>query len=494
MRRRRSLLLAAAASAAAVVLAAPATAVATPAPGAPGIGDPYYPTYGNGGYDVSHYTIVTSYDPATDRLRGTTAIAARATQDLSRFDLDFALTTTAVLVDGEPATTSTSGTELVVTPRRPIRRGEPLDVLVTYTGIPSQVTVNGLKPWVRTPDGAVAVGEPEIAAWWFPSNDHPRDKATYDIVTTVPAGVEVVSNGLLTAHATHGGRSVWAWRETKPMATYLAFVAIGQYDITHGVTSDGVPWLNAFSTGLDATRGPAARTSVGHTPQILDWETRLFGPYPFETAGGVVPSADFGFALENQTRPVYSPEFWRDGAPYDSVVVHELAHQWFGDSVSVHNWRDIWLNEGFASIAEWLYTEDHGGPTAQQTFDMTYLQHPADDTFWKVPIGDPGVANLFSDPVYDRGAMALQALRNRIGDATFRRTLRDWAQRKRYGNGSIPEFVALSEQESGTDLGDFFQTWLYTPAKPAPTSENGIPASSPATVHHVLTERAALRR
>jgi aminopeptidase N len=492
MGRRQSFLLTVAASVAALVLAAPSSAVAAPAPGAPGVGDPYFPTYGNGGYDVRHYRVVTSYDPATDRIRGRTTITARATQDLSRFDLDFALTTSEVLVNGYRARIHTAGTELVVTPRNPVERGGRMDVVVTYTGIPSTVEVNGLTPWMRTADGALAVGEPEISSWWFPSNDHPRDKATYDIVTSVPAGVEVISNGRLRSHATRSGRTVWHWREAQPMATYLAYVAIGQYEITRGVTSSGVPWLNAFSKMLDE-RGTAARQSVGATPRIIEWESRLFGPYPFDTVGGVVPAHDFGFALENQSRPVYTPGFWADGR-YDAVVVHELAHQWFGDSVSVHNWRDIWLNEGFASMAEWLYTEDHGGPSAQETFDGTYGNVPADDPFWDVVIGDPGAANLFHRAVYDRGAMTLQALRNRVGDATFRRILRDWVRQHHFGDASVADFVALSEHDSGMDLENFFRAWLYTGSKPAATSENGIPTRSSVTVHRAPSERDTLRR
>jgi aminopeptidase N len=492
MGRHRSHLLLVVASVAALVLAAPPSAVAAPVPGAAGIGDEYFPTYGNGGYDVGHYTIVTSYDPATDALRGTTVIKARATQDLSRFDLDFALTTTRVLVNGRPAGVTTSGSELVVTPEKPLTRGQRMTVAVTYTGVPSQVEVNGLRPWIRTPDGALAVGEPEIAAWWFPSNDHPRDKATYDIVTSVPAGVEVISNGRLRAQVTAGGKSVWSWRVSEPMATYLAFVAIGQYEITRGTSSSGIPWLNAFSTTI-GPQGPAARESIGQTSRITDWLSGQFGPYPFESVGGVVPPLDFGFALENQTRPVYSPGFWA-GGPDDSVVVHELAHQWFGDSVSLDRWRDIWLNEGFASFSEWLYEEDHGGPSAQQAFDQIYGSIAADSAFWDVVIGDPGPADLFHGAVYDRGALTLQALRNRVGDATFRRTLRDWVRDHRYGDASIADFIALSERNSGTDLGKFFQAWLHTAAKPAATRENGFPSGPSATAGRAPSERVTLRR
>jgi aminopeptidase N len=407
-------------------------------------------------------------------------VTATATQDLSRFDLDFALTATAVTVNGAPATTSASGTELVVTPARPIADGARMTVRVRYAGTPSEVRVGGLTPWIRTPTGALAVNEPEIAAWWFPSNDHPRDKATYDITATVPAGHQVISNGVLRGTTTGTGTTTWSWRESRPMATYLAFVAIGTYDLERGNTASGLPYLAAFSTDLPGG-GRDARASIRETPAILDWGSRTFGPYPFDAAGGVVPDGNFGFALENQTRPVYSAGFFATG-PNRYVVVHELAHQWYGDSVSVDLWRDIWLNEGFATMAEWLYSEHLGEGTAQSLFDAAYRTNPADSPLWAVGIGDPGPAHLFDGAVYDRGAMTLQALRNRIGDGAFFRVLRRWATVKRYGNGSIGEFTGLAEAVSGQDLRTFFRVWLYTAAKPAPTVANGIPATAATAV------------
>ena len=478
MQVRRTYPYVAAAALAAIMVAVPSAAVAAPAAGAPGVGDPYYPLDGNGGYDVAHYAIAIDYQPATDRLTGTTVITAKATEDLSRFNLDFALTATKVTVDGAPAQTSASGTELVVTPRRPLAKGERMVVAVSYTGVPSAVKVDGSSPWKRMPSGAIAVDQPRIAPWWFPANDHPQDKATYEVVTTVPAGLQVIGNGRLRSSATRGGKSAFYWRETKPMATYLAFVAIGRYDITTGRSASGIPYTNAVAKGIGAN-GPAAKAALAKTPEIIEWEASLFGPYPFEAVGGVVPETKFGFALENQTRPVYSPSFWNPGRDGDSVVVHELAHQWFGDSVSVHRWSDIWLNEGFASMAEWLYSEHVGDGTAQSLSDSVYAQHPADDAFWTVVIGDPGAAKQFDGAVYDRGAMTLQALRTKVGNRVFLRTLRDWATKKKYGNGSVAEFIALAERNSGQELGAFFQTWLYTPARPARTAENGLPAVAP---------------
>jgi len=190
--------------------------------------------------------------------------------------------------------------------------------------------------------------------------------------------------------------------------------------------------------------------------------------------GGVAPAADFGFALENQTRPVYTRGFWRDG-PNIYVVVHENAHQWFGDSVSVKNWRDIWLNEGFASFAEWLWSEKHGEGTAKQLFGEYWAYYADNSDFWSVTIGDPGAHNEFDGAVYDRGAMTLQALRTRIGNPAFITTLRTWASQRQYGNGSVPQFIRLAERVSGEDLASFFDAWLYTADRPEPTRDNGFP-------------------
>jgi aminopeptidase N len=172
---------------------------------------------------------------------------------------------------------------------------------------------------------------------------------------------------------------------------------------------------------------------------------------------------DAGFALENQTRPVYSPVFWEFGGG-DDVVVHEIAHQWYGDHVAVEQWDDIWLNEGFASYAEWMWHEHEGIETAQEVFDFFYEATPPDDPFWELEIGDPGPDQLFDEPVYVRGAMTLHALRTEVGDRAFFRILRTWAAGD--GNGSTAEFVALAERVSGSQLDDLFEAWLFTGSRP----------------------------
>jgi aminopeptidase N len=283
----------------------------------------------------------------------------------------------------------------------------------------------------------------------------------------VPDGVEVLSNGVMPRNPTQDilGWKRWSWRSLHPQATYLAFLAIGQYEITRDTTADGQQVINAYSELLPQDFEDAAKASVERTAEVVEWESGVFGPYPFEAQGGVVgPPGALGFALETQTRSVYSSGFFRSGANM-SVVVHENAHQWFGDSISVEQWKEIWLNEGFASYAEWLWSEEQGEGTTQEIFDYLYATQPAD--FWTIEPGDPGAADIFSNPVYDRGAMTLHQLRLTIGDEDFFELLRTWAAEHKDGDANTAEFIALAEKISGQQLDELFQAWLYTPSKPA---------------------------
>ena len=452
------------ASAAAMTLFA-GTALAG-SPGAPGAGDPYYPKYGNGGYDVSHYDIRLNYNPNGDQLSGTTTILAKATQDLTQFNLDFRLKVKSVRVNNAPASFVSDDGELTLTPRGGVRKGQDLTIVVTYADVPSTVKDgSGFTAWVKTPDGALAIGEPEIAAWWYPSNDHPTDKATFDVNVAVPNGVEAISNGTFVGQTRQiNGWTRWNWRSAKPQATYLTFLTIGQFELRPSTAPNGQPVFNAYSERL-GEHTDAAKSSIERTPEVTEFLAENFGPYPFEAQGGVV-TPDLGYALENQTRSTYDDAFFRRGAN-TYVVAHEIAHQWFGDSVSVHHWRDIWLNEGFASYAEFLWSEHVGEGTAQENAEFTYDLYPADDPFWQVLPGDPGASNVFHGAVYDRGALAVHALRVAVGDEKFFEILKTWTAEKRYSDASVEEFIALAERISGQQLDELFQTWLFTKGKPA---------------------------
>lgn len=430
--------------------------------GAAGAGDPYFPTYGNGGYDVAGYDLALKYDPSANELDGTATITATATEDLKRFDLDLhGLSVRRVTVDGVVAVASTKDDELVITPAAGIPHGTAMTVVVAYGGKPSEIEDKALGGggWLRTKDGAVALGQPESASTWFPVNDHPSDKATFKLAMTVPTGLQVISNGVPGAQQVADGWTTWHWTESAPMASYLSTVAIGRFRVSTS-THDGKPMVIAIPDSLPAN-GPAA-LSVDRTGEIVDFLTSQFGPYPFDAYGGIVINDDrIGYALETQTRPSYGEAFFGSGPDY-TVVAHELTHQWFGDSVALERWQDIWLNEGFATYAEWLWQEHEGQETVAASFQQTYNSFN-----WQEPAGDPGVARLFGDGVYERGAMTVYALRRTIGDTAFAQLLKAWPSTYRNGNADTADLIALAEKLSGQDLKSFFQAWLYGTKKPA---------------------------
>jgi aminopeptidase N len=436
--------------------------------GSDGIGDPYFPGYGNGGYDVTSYRLELRYDPGTGRLDGHELITAAATADLSSFNLDFGpLDLGAVRVDGAPAEhTRPGGSELVVTPARGLRRGHRFTVEVDYGGTPGSGSDDG---FLRSAAGAVVVGEPEGATSWFAVNDHPLDKAAYSFAVTVPDGWMALANGAPVGPGLAGtpadpGWRTWRWSQPEPMASYLATVAIGRFRLVTGEYR-GLPVVSAVAASLPASEADAA---IARTPEIVDFLADRFGPYPFGALGGIVPDEPrLHFALETQTRPVYAAGFFRRGSVADktSVIAHELAHQWYGDSVSVHYWRDIWLNEGFATYGQWMWDEHVGGASVHQQFEHAYTASVAGDV-WNPPPGDPGAAKLFGTSVYVRGAMTLHALRLTVGDLAFFEILRSWAGQRRYGNGSTEDFVALAEEVAGRALRDLLEAWLFRPGKP----------------------------
>ncbi|WP_030667536.1 M1 family metallopeptidase [Streptomyces cellulosae] len=451
--------LAAAAASFLAIAAAPA-----PVPGAPGVGDTYFPELGNGGFDARHYALDIAYNPDTDRLDGRTTITAQATRSLSSFDLDLQkLEVTRVEVNGRRAQFTRNGDELRVTPRELLNKGRTFTVTVTYGGVPEPlggpIVFGSDYGWMKTDDGVFVACEPNAASTWFPSSDHPSDKAAYDIRIKSPKGLTAVSNGRLVSTYDKGGSTYTHWRETKPMATYLATATIGKFDVRTGKTPSGIP----IYVAIDPVLANSNSVDVyGVTAAATDYWAQVFGPYPFEETGAIVddmPQA--GFSLEVQSKPVYS------AVRNETTIVHELAHQWFGDSVSVAHWKDIWLNEGFATYAQWLWAEHQGTRTAHDSFLAGYNSRPADSTFWQTVVGDPQRDTMFASAVYQRGAMTLQVLRERIGDAAFFKLLPTWTKLHRYGNADTDDFVRLAERISGKQLDDLFQTWLFTTGKPA---------------------------
>ncbi|MFI9171805.1 M1 family metallopeptidase [Streptomyces lincolnensis] len=439
-------------------------------PGGAGLRDPYFPKAGNGGYDVSHYDLTLAYsrDGGRPHLTGTATITARATQDLSAFDLDLkGMTVGKVTVDGTGARWNRTGQELTVRPRDDLDKGGTFRVTVRYSGTPETITDpdGSREGWLPTSDGALALGEPTGSMAWFPGNHHPSDKATYDLAVTVPQDLRAVSNGQPTGETTTQGRTTSTWHTAEPMASHVATLAIGHYTVRRSSTPDGLPVYVA----VDPAEDRASRKVLARIPEVMKWAESVFGPYPFSSTGAVVDHApDVGYALETQNRPVFP------GAPDTAFLVHELAHQWYGNSVTPKTWRDMWLNEGFATYAEWLWSEDHGGDTAQQTFDALYDDgENTYDDLWSFPPAEPtSAAHLSDSPVYQRGAMVLHQIRRAVGDDTFRAIVRGWHTTHRHGNADTADFTAYVEKQApGEDLAEdldaIWADWLYGEGKPA---------------------------
>jgi len=243
------------------------------------------------------------------------------------------------------------------------------------------------------------------------------------------------------------------------MAPYLATATNGRFNLYTQTGPNALPIYNAIDSKTDSAK---ARSLLSMAPEIVSFFSDLYGAYPFDAAGGIIdPQHDVGYSLEVQTKPVYAY------VPDEITVVHELSHMWFGDAVTVTEWPDIWLHEGFATFSEWIWSEYTGNKTAQKYFDNLYNTPPQNIRFWTPPPGNPGsAAFVFNGTIYYRGGMTLQALRVKIGDFAFFNVMRSFVQENRYGSVTTPQFIALAERLSGQELDRFFDVWLYQPDKP----------------------------
>jgi aminopeptidase N len=434
-------------------------------PGAPGVGDSLYPQLGNGGYDVQHYILdLTVKDVATSDLDGHTTIDARATQNLSTFNLDFiGFKITGITVNGQSADFKRSGQELTITPSTPLAENASFTIEIQYQGSPGAMDSTALPlqtGWVRFDGGSFVLSEPDGAASFYPVNDHPLDKASYTFRVTVPKPFEVAANGLQTESIDHGETTTFVFEERDPMASYLATVDIGEFDIETSQTENGVPIRNYYSTKLDEEfRKPFERQA-----EMLTYFSDIFGPYPFEVYGVLVVDTEFGAALENQTMSLFSMDMIDPNHLEGSreVITHELAHQWFGDSVSLADWRDIWLNESFATYAQGLWIEHTKGREALDEWIKKLYTFVLKNRAKMSPPGEPPADRLFNAGVYDWGALCLHALRLEVGDEQFFEILKTYQKRFQGGNARTADFIAVAEEVSRKELSAFFNGWLYS--------------------------------
>jgi aminopeptidase N len=439
-----------------------------PQDGASSLGDPYFPESGNGGYDARHYALDLAWDEDSGEIAGTVTLEAVATQDLSAFNLDFlGFTVSELRVNNAAAAFVRDGVEMTITPAQPLAADSTFTIAVTYSGVPGEDLAENVpayaQGWIQYDGGVFVASEPNGAAAWYPVNDHPQDKATYSFRITVPEPYVVAANGLLQETIDNGNTSTYVWETVYPVASYLVTVNIGEFLVENQSGPDDLPIRNYF---------PAAAFMNGlmtfhRTPEMIELFSELFAPYPFEAYGVVVVAASLPFALETQTLSLFGMSIFRNNRPggAETTIAHELAHMWFGDSVSPKTWQDIWLNEGFATYASWLWFEhDAGAAVLEGIVRDSYAQYMQPNG---VIIGNPSPDRLFDGAVYVRGALTLHALRLKVGDEVFFTILRTYYDRYQYGNAGIADFIAVAEEISGEGLGDFFNGWLYQVDIPA---------------------------
>ncbi len=465
--RKASVLLASAVTVCLVAAAAPAEPL--------GVGDRLFPHLGNPGYDVASYDLSFIYAGSnSEPLQAVTTIDAWTTTTLDRVNLDFAHGKVhSVELDGEPAAFTTAGDDLVVTPEDPLTRGSWMRLTVRHTSDPRPAK-DREGGWVRTADGLAMANQADAAHLVFPGNDHPSDKAMFTIRVTAPNGYTAVANGVPTDVDRTRAATTWTYRTQHPMATELAQVSIGRSTILRRTGPHALPVRDVVPTAHRDKLEPWLRK----TPDQISWMESKVGRYPFETYGVLMADVDTGFELETQTLSLFEKGLFTDRSYpawyVESIMVHELAHQWFGNSVTPRTWSDLWLNEGHATWYEALYAEEKADRPLQARMKAAYSVSDR----WRAAGGPPAAPkapdpgrkiSIFRPNVYDGAALVLYALRQEIGRAAFERLERAWVVRHRDGNASTADFVALASTIAGRDLNGFFHPWLYgekTPPMP----------------------------
>jgi aminopeptidase N len=435
---------------------------ARPGPGTLDTPDPYYPTLGNRGYDVDHYDVGITYAPPDREIEGDTKIKATATRPLTKLHLDLSgLDVRRIEVDGSHARFSRQGDELIIRPAVPIKDDATFTVRVRYDGVPEPNEIPGLgaaNGWLETEDGATTLDEPDGASTWFPANDHPQDKATFTFRITVPDELEAVANGDLTQKfpSSDADMTTWVWSNTGLMTTYLTQLAIGDLVLVDAEPVDGVKIRNAYAPGLQ----DQVESAVQDTPAMLRFLTAQLGPYPFDTYGILVPEGGpSGLAFEAQTFSLFSSDIMSDGGDGPSAVMaHELAHQWFGDWVSPATWSETWLNEGFATYYEWLWTAEALGVPLDASVERA--RRLVSQSAVDVATDDPGIEGMFGVAPYERGALTIDALARTVGPEQFSTIIATYLEKYGDSVATTEDLIKVVSDVTGEDMEPFFRAWL----------------------------------
>nr|WP_256361894.1 M1 family metallopeptidase [Streptomyces sp. TRM70350] len=437
--------------------------------------DPYFPANGDHRYRVHRYELALDYRPGPNRLAGTArinAIAGRAA--LAEFQLNLAgFKVGRVRVDNRQAHYTHRGGRLRVRPGKAVRAGAAFTVEVQWSGNPQPVNSPwGGLGWEELVDGALVASQPVGAPSWYPCNDRPADKASYQLSVTTPSAYAVVAGGRLLTRTTKASTTTWVYEQPAPTSSYLVGLAIGKYQtvLLGDPGPDGVPQHGHIPAHLL----PEFSRDFARQPAMMELFQELFGPYPFEEYAVVVTEEELDVPVEAQGLSLFGANHVDGARGWERLIAHELAHQWFGNSVSIADWRHIWLNEGFAKYAEWLWSERSGGPTAQQHAAAAHrlLSGQPQD----LKLADPGRKLMFDDRLYQRGGLVVHAVRCALGEEAFFRMLRGWAALHRGGAVTTAAFTAHAARYATEPLDELFRAWLEEKAlPPLPEQELRIP-------------------
>ncbi len=421
--------------------------------------DPYLPGHGDSSYEVTHYDLDLDYAIENNNLSGKATLTVRALKKLDELTLDLHALKV-VKISGIKVTRYThQDSRLRIKLAKELDKGDTAKLTIAYRGVPTTVKDKvGDAGWEELTDGSIVAAQPGGAPSWFPCNDRASNKATYTITVATHPDYLVVCNGIRTGSRRRAGRVVWTYEQREPMAPYLATVQIGRY--VEVPQAANVP----MSGAVPPARRAAFERAFADQPAMLEFFSRIFGPYPFPLYRVVITDDPLEIPLEAQSLSIFGSNFLNRGWDAQRLIAHELSHQWFGNAVTMNSLKDIWLHEGFACYAEWLWSQESGGPSTDERAAEHYkgLKAKPQDLL----LGDPGQADVFDDRVYKRGALTLHAIRKELGDEAFFDLLPAWVAAHKGENVTTKAFAEFTLGRTGVSIKALLDEWLYEKALP----------------------------